>query len=221
MSLRRYIYHHSPLTSENQEDISLAMYVGGNDISPVDFHKRLFFKSVEDNLIYKEAFDAVIDFLTFDKNTINTEMDLKSTDWRRYVAICHFCVYLIDLYSIFGNTPEWEEFRLYFVATINEWNEMAGNRMRNKVYLYEVGDLNSANYIDTFPSSVLANNIPSRIFERGAKRCSIPNTMHSRSKLNYRWCGNDRLLIVGCVLFPVIEGMEGKVLQLALRGKRD
>ena len=111
MSMRGNIYHHSPFTSENQEDISLAMYEGGNDISPVDFHKRLFFRSIDNNPIYKEAFDAVVDFLTFDKHILNSEMNLQSPDWRWYVALCHFCVYLIDLYSILGDTPEWEEFR--------------------------------------------------------------------------------------------------------------
>jgi len=44
--------------------------------------------------------------------------------------------------------PQWEEHRVFFVRLVRQWNADSPKHR----YLYEVGDLEGDNYLDTFPA---------------------------------------------------------------------
>lgn len=120
------------------------------------------------NLVNDASFDAgllryALDFFAVDPLPLkrHDNIDPQSENWRHLLSITHVGIYLIDLFQDLGRNPRWEEYRVFLVALVRQWNRSASARR----YLYEKDDAapEARNYIDTYSERVAWRHAAFRI----------------------------------------------------------
>jgi hypothetical protein len=104
-----------------------------------------------------EIFKYALNFFYVQTNQIENfnekcSIDTNDRSWQQIMTLAHVTIYLIDLYQDFNFDPDWEVYRVYLVALIKEWNE--NTKQIKKVHLYNIGDLDTNNYYDTFSKNI-------------------------------------------------------------------
>lgn len=66
-----------------------------------------------------------------------SNIDNRDDAWLRIVTLCHLTIYLIDMFQKIDNNPKWEEYRVFLVRVLKEFNK----KNSTTTYLYTDKDL--------------------------------------------------------------------------------
>lgn len=162
--LRGNLYGLRLLETEIQEELAAVFFRpgGGEDLSVGRFceilradrrGRELFVKVLELFLVHVPPRDRLRE---------DCFKDVPAA--RRLMALAHLGVYLADFCQDFSRTSQWEEYRFLFARFIRSWN----SENEKKRYLYEPGDLETDNYIRSYPGRLsplgLLENLGRRVY---------------------------------------------------------
>jgi hypothetical protein len=185
-----YNFKIKSLNAAMQENLAISYLECDRSRRAADLSIGNFLSYLKEGKYDITLFKAALDFFDLDisKAKIEDRPNLESNEWKHTLNLAHLSVYLIDFYQELAVDPQWEEYRIYFVSLIRYWNASASK----KLYLYQPGDLESNNYLDTFPTkwtstqSIVGVQL-SRIFRflRISENKRL-NRVKKRISLNYR-----------------------------------
>lgn len=152
VGLRGNLYRFKLLSTQVQERMSSLFDFDGNP-RPSDFSLSHFRELLNKSQNTQKVFKLALDYFNIHIGPLRDHETVAPTskEWKHLLAVCHATVYLMDFFQDYDQNSQWEEYRVYLVRVIKEWNE----HNAKKSYLYHIDDLRSTNYLDTYPDSVL------------------------------------------------------------------
>ena len=150
VGLRGNLYHLSFFSTELQEDMAQAFLKSNSKARPVDLSAGMFLSNLKIQKYPIDFFRRGLEFVGIVPPYARSGavLDRTSREWRHTLCLAQFGIYLIDFYQELANDPQWEEHRVFFVKLVRQWNaDLPKHR-----YLYEPGDLESDDYLATFPA---------------------------------------------------------------------
>lgn len=149
VALRGNLYGYQLIGTEAQEEIAAAALRSFNNRPGSEFSVGDLCSFMSSGTYDRELFNVAVKVFQVDTTCLQdaSEIDRNAAAWLHILTLAHFGVYLIDFFQDLANNCQWEEQRLLFVKLIKEWNT-GGKRHR---YLYEPGDLEGTNLLDSYP----------------------------------------------------------------------
>jgi len=164
VGLRGHLFQSTMLRTEVQEEMATRML----DIEPQmrawDLSVGKFCSAVTSGRFDPSLFDTAQQVFTVDTALLASQQEISrgKPEWRHLLNLAQLAVYLIDFSQELGRASTWEEQRTFLVRLIVQWN---GDSVKPR-YFYEPGDLETRNYLDTYPGRVLPAGALATIFGR-------------------------------------------------------
>jgi hypothetical protein len=157
VALRGNLYGHQLLSTEMQQEMAAAALRSPKVKQALDFTTGDLCALMSSGAYDPQLFKAALDVLCVDTAALGAdkEIDRNSEAWRHILSLAQLGVYLIDFFHDLGNNCQWEQQRVFFVKLVCEWNQ-ASARYR---YLYELGDLDTGNYLDSYPGELAPRGV--------------------------------------------------------------
>lgn len=148
VGLRGKLYGFKCLSTQIQDRLSSLFFEQVDGEKDVDITVSSFLSLLGKSHTLKKEFLHPLNFINVDISPLRNNQPIRADDnkWKQILALCHLSVYLIDFCQDLDNNPQWEEYRVYLVRLIKQWNQVTTNRN----YLYRKNDLDTSDYIDTF-----------------------------------------------------------------------
>lgn len=181
VGLRGNLYGTPLMGTRVQEEIGSRFLECAKEANAVDLTVGKFLSLVKSTPDGPELLAALMKVFWIDTTPLATGQDLVREDenWRRMLALVHLGVYLIDFFQEFEANCRWEEERVLFVRLIAQWNADAARRR----YLYEPGDLDTGNYVDTYPGRLSPPPLLTSIWIGLLERLRL----HGRIERSVKW----------------------------------
>ena len=140
------------LSTETQEDMAANYLKCDPSARAADLTAGSFLNHLQAGKYPTVLFQKALEFVGVIPPYYDTWGVMNRTEqkWKHTLVLAQFVIYLIDFYQELAQDPQWEEHRVFFVRLVKQWNADINGKSR---YLYVHGDLNSDNYLDTFPSN--------------------------------------------------------------------
>lgn len=150
VGLRGNLYNMNFLSTELQEDLATSYLECDRTLRATDLSSGIFLAHVKAKKYPRDFFRRALDLLGVVPPFAHSQdaIDRSKKEWKHTLVLAHLAIYLIDFYQELGNDPQWEEHRVFLVRLVRQWNADASKHR----YLYEPGDLESADYLRTFPA---------------------------------------------------------------------
>lgn len=150
VGLRGNLYNVGFLSTELQEDLATSYLECDRTVRAADLSSGIFLAHVKAKKYPRDFFRRALNFVAVVPPYANSQdaMDRSKKEWKHTLALAHLGIYLIDFYQELANDPQWEEHRVFFVKLVRQWNVDAQKHR----YLYEPGDLETSDYLRTFPA---------------------------------------------------------------------
>ncbi|HXG53701.1 MAG TPA: hypothetical protein VNN77_20045 [candidate division Zixibacteria bacterium] len=150
VGLRGNLYGKNFLSTELQEELAESYLACNPHLRAAELSIGTFVANLKTRKYDPVLFACALSFFDVDpaRARVADGISRTSDEWRHILVLAHLAIYLIDFYQELAEDPQWEEHRLYFVRLVRQWNADVPKRR----YLYEPGDLDGDNYLDTFPA---------------------------------------------------------------------
>jgi hypothetical protein len=149
VGLRGNLYGLHFLNTELQEDLGASYLDCAHRTRATDLTLSCFLSNLKsghyDSHLYRKALEV---FAVTPPFPAQDHIDRGAVEWKHTLVLAHLAIYLIDFYQELAVDPQWEEHRVFLVRLVRQWNADATKHL----YLYEFGDLEQDNYLDTFPA---------------------------------------------------------------------
>ncbi len=120
----------------------------------------------------RHSYKLALDLFAVDCTPLitNKPVDRNDENWKHILALAHLCVNLIDMDQTLGGHAQWEEYRVFLVRLIRQWN----SDLQQPLYFYQIGDAKpEKSYLDTYPGNVTSLSTIAAILAKipGWTRC--------------------------------------------------
>jgi hypothetical protein len=180
VALRGNLYQHQMIATEIQEEIAAAALGLLEHRPALEFSVGSLCSFIRSGEYDAELFEVAVKAFLVDTKCLgdDTEIDRTSPSWQHVLTLAHLGVYLIDLFQDLADNCQWEEQRLLFVKVIKGWNT---GSVRHR-YLYEPGDLQTENFLDTYPGGLVPGSMLLGVLERVVAFCRMGRLFDRRLK---------------------------------------
>ncbi|MBI2469783.1 MAG: hypothetical protein HYV59_00865 [Planctomycetes bacterium] len=187
VALRGNLYNLVLLSTEVQEEISASLLECDKTIKAKDLSVGQFCQYVKSGRFNHELYNAALDLFYVDISPLkdNSGIDHNDKNWQKILALSHLGVFLIDFFQSLDDNPQWEEYRVFLISLIRQWNANA----KRHSYLYEDGDLDTKNYIDTYPGRMASKHAFYSVTDSVPEMLGVRRALRRFTK---RWLINKR-----------------------------